>query len=118
MTHTTIKEKTLKSSSTDIIIKGENEMTSTKLYIIAGVFIIIALISAWLMKEQYKYDNGELGNCHITFIIGLCCLLFAFMLLSKAFQLHANELIVEKIRNTIDDSYVNVEIIYMYFRLL
>ena len=111
MTHTTIKEKTLKSSSTDIIIKGENEMTSTKLYIIAGVFIIIALISAWLMKEQYKYDNGELGNCHITFIIGLCCLLFAFMLLSKAFQLHANELIVEKIRNTIDDSYVNVEII-------
>ena len=111
MTHTTIKEKTLKSSSTDIIIKGENEMTSTKLYIIAGVFIIIALISAWLMKEQSKYDNGELGNCHITFIIGLCCLLFAFMLLSKAFQLHANELIVEKIRNTIDDSYVNVEII-------
>lgn len=86
-------------------------MTSTKLYIIAGVFIIIALISAWLMKEQSKYDNGELGNCHITFIIGLCCLLFAFMLLSKAFQLHANELIVEKIRNTIDDSYVNVEII-------
>lgn len=43
-------------------------MTSTKLYIIAGVFIIIALISAWLMKEQSKYDNGELGNCHITFL--------------------------------------------------
>lgn len=83
-------------------------MLSTVIYIVAVISGLIAVLIAVLARLQFE---KEIGNYHITLIISLCILLFAFISAANGFELSVNEVISEEIQSKIYKSYINAEII-------
>lgn len=83
-------------------------MPSTVIYIAAIISDLIAVMIAILARLQFE---KEIGNYHITSIISLCVLLFAFMSTVNGFKLSVNETISKEIQSKIYENYVNAEII-------
>lgn len=83
-------------------------MTSITLYIIAGIFVLIAILIAILARVQFE---KEIGNCRITAIISFCVLIFAIMSIFNGTDLMINEKISMKIENTICETYIGAELI-------
>lgn len=83
-------------------------MSSTVIYIVAVISGLIAVLIAVLARLQFE---KEIGNYHITSIISLCVLLFAFISAANGFQLSVNEVISEEIQSKIYKNYVNAEVI-------
>ena len=83
-------------------------MPSTVIYIAAIISSLIAVLIAILARLQFE---KEIGNYHITCIISLCVLLFAFKSAVNGFELSVNEAISKKIQSKICENYVNADII-------
>ena len=83
-------------------------MTSITLYIIAGIFVLIAILIAILARVQFE---KEIGNCRITAMISFCVLIFAIMSIFNGTDLMINEKISMKIENTICETYIGAELI-------
>ena len=83
-------------------------MTSITLYIIAGIFVLIAILIAILARVQFE---KEIGNCRITAIISFCVLIFAIMSIFNGTDLMINEKISMKIENKICETYIGAKLI-------
>lgn len=83
-------------------------MTSITLYIIAGIFVLIAILIAILARVQFE---KEIRNCRITAIISFCVLIFAIMSIFHGTDLMINEKISMKIENKICETYIGAELI-------
>lgn len=83
-------------------------MLGTIIYIVAVISGLIAVLIAVLARLQFE---KEIGNYHITLIISLCVLLFAFISAVNGFEVSVNEVISEEIQSKIYENYVNAEVI-------